>query len=146
MKLLLTSAGLTNSSIGNALKELVSKNPSDSLVAYVPTASNAEPGNKDWVIKDFINLYRFGFNNIDIVDPTAAGIDWKKRMEPADIIYLSGGNTFHLLDQFRKTGLDKWLNEKLADKVYVGVSASTIIAGPTIEELVFRREMIIFLT
>ncbi|OGL26130.1 hypothetical protein A3E49_01535 [Candidatus Saccharibacteria bacterium RIFCSPHIGHO2_12_FULL_49_19] len=133
MKLLLTSGGVSNSSIADELAKLVGKSPANVKVAYIPVAAGAEPGNKDWVIKDFINYWRYGYNYIDIVDPSADGVDWRPRLIEADIIALSGGNTFHLLDQVRKTGLDNWFNKNLKGKVYVGGSASSLLATPNIE-------------
>lgn len=133
MKLLLTSAGVTKRSIAAALVELVGKPPGETKVGFVPTAANAEASNKDWLINQFLNLWRMGYNWIDVVDPSAAGIDWKARLQDVDMIYVSGGNTFHLLDQCRKTGFDTWLGKNLKDKVYVGGSASSIIVTPTIE-------------
>ena len=133
MKLLLTSAGITKRTIAETLAELVGKSPGETKVAFIPTAANIEGGNKDWLVNQFLNLWRFGYNWIDVVDPTAAGVNWQSRLQEVDVIFLSGGNTFHLLDQCRKTGLDKWLNENLEGKVYVGGSASSIIATPTIE-------------
>ena len=133
MKLLLTSSGITTDSIAQALSELTNKLAGQTKLAFIPTASNPESENKDWVINQYLNLWRYGYNWIDIVDPAANDVDWKDRLEKVDIIYLSGGNTFYLLDQCRKTGFDKWLNENLKDKVYVGGSASSIIATPTIE-------------
>ena len=69
----------------------------------------------------------------DIIDPTAADVDWEKRLEEVNVVFLSGGNTFHLLNQVHKTGFDKWLVKNLDTKVYVGGSASTILVTPTIE-------------
>jgi len=132
MKLLLTSGGISNRSISKAFTELVGKSPSDTKVAYIPTASNVEASNKDWVIKDFMNLWRYGYSKFDIVDPSSDGVDWQARLATADVVQLSGGNTFHLLDQARKTGLDKWLKENIESKVYVGGSASTILVTPSI--------------
>jgi dipeptidase E len=132
MKLLLTSGGISNRSIANAFAELVNKNASQVRIGYIPIAANAEAGNKDWVIKDYLNLWRYGYNNIDIVDPSAAGVDWKIRLAEVDVVQLSGGNTFHLLDQTRKTGLDDWLKENVDKKIYVGGSASSILITPTI--------------
>lgn len=40
MKLLLTSGGLTNDSIANALFELVGKKPEDTKVVFIPTANS----------------------------------------------------------------------------------------------------------
>lgn len=132
MKLLLTSAGLSDSKIADALAELVAKPSSDVKVGYIPTAANAEEGNKDWVIKDFINFWRFGYHQIDIVDISAADVNWQDRLKGVDIVALSGGNTFHLLNQVRRTGFDQWLGKNLKNKVYVGGSASSILATPSI--------------
>ncbi|HXY18022.1 MAG TPA: Type 1 glutamine amidotransferase-like domain-containing protein [Candidatus Nitrosopolaris sp.] len=132
MKLLLTSGGISNHSIAKAFGELVSKNPSEVKVGYIPIAANVEAGNKDWVIKDFLNLWRYGYSQIDIVDPSAAGVNWETRLADVDVVALSGGNTFHLLDQVRKTGLDGWLKTNLGNKVYVGGSASSILVTPSI--------------
>lgn len=133
MKLLLTSSGISNRTIAAALGDLSDKSPQESKVGFVPIAANAEGRNKDWLINQFLNLWRYGYNWIDIVDPTAAGVDWEARLAGVDIVFLSGGNTFHLLNQVRKTGFDKWLNKSLSKKVYVGGSASTILVTPTIE-------------
>jgi dipeptidase E len=133
MKLLLTSSGITKQAIADALVALTGKPAGETKIAFVPTAANPEGGNKDWFVNQFLNLWRFGYHWIDIVDPTAPGVDWKARLLDVDVIFLSGGNTFYLLDQFRKIGFAKWIQENLGDRVYVGASASTVIATPTIE-------------
>ena len=116
MKLLLTSAGITNRSIAAALQDLTGKQPQESKVGFIPIAANVEGRNKDWYINQFLNLWRHGFNWIDIVDPTAADVDWEKRLEEVNVVFLSGGNTFHLLNQVHKTGFDKWLVKNLNTK------------------------------
>ena len=55
MKLLLTSAGLSNKSIIKALKELTEKPFNELKLAFIPTAANVEEGDKDWLIRDLIN-------------------------------------------------------------------------------------------
>jgi dipeptidase E len=133
MRLLLTSAGITNQRIANALVELVQKPVEAIKLAFIPTAVNAEEGHKDWFITQLTNLQKFGFNWIDIVDIAADGIDWRARLEQADVIFASGGNTFYLLDQYRKTDFKDWLSDHLETKTYVGASAGSIVATPTIE-------------
>lgn len=133
MKLLLTSSGIVKSSIAKALAELVGKTPSETKIGFIPTAANAEEGNKDWFINQFVNLWRFGYSSIDIIDFSAADINWRQRLVDVDVVFVSGGNTFHLLNQARKTGFDTWLNEQKDSKVFVGVSAGTILMTPTIE-------------
>lgn len=103
--------------------------------SFIPTAANVEKGNKDWFIYQFTQLQNFGFTWIDVVDISAPGVDFKHRLEHVDVIYVSGGNTFHLLDQVRKTGFDVWLEQALATKVYVGVSAGSILATPSIASI-----------
>lgn len=132
MKLLLTSAGITNDVLAKALTRLTGKKPEEVKVGFIPTAANVEEGNKDWFIGQITNLTKYGYNWIDIIDPSAAGVDWKKRFNETDVIFISGGNTFHLLDQVRKTGLSDWLMEHKQDKVFVGSSAGSILLTPKI--------------
>lgn len=132
-KLLLTSGGVCNGSIADALKEMVGKPASETKIAFIPTAANVEAGNKDWYVNQFVMLWRYGFVWTDIVDPSAGNVnDWKERLAAADVIFVSGGNTFHLLEQARATGLMDWLKQHLDRKVYVGSSAGSILATPTI--------------
>jgi len=130
MKLLLTSAGITTQTIADKLIELIGDG--NKKVGFITTAANAEPGNKDWFINQILNLQKYGFDWIDFIDPSAAGIDWKTRLNEVDVVFVSGGNTFHLLDQARKTGFDVWLKQNIENIVYVGVSAGSIVMTPTI--------------
>lgn len=133
MKLLLTSSGLSKRVIGEALQDMFDKSPSEVKVGFIPTAANVEPYSKDWLIAQFGQLQRYGFYQIDIVDIAADGVDWRARLADVDMLWLSGGNTFYLLDRVRKTGFDVWLAENIDHKVYVGGSASTILVTPTIK-------------
>ncbi len=63
MKLLLTSGGLTNKSIADALFDLVGKKPEDISLVFIPTASNVEIGDKGWFIDDLVNLKRQNFKS-----------------------------------------------------------------------------------
>lgn len=128
MKLLLTSSGITNKSIEKALFELVGKKAEETSIAFIPTASNVEGGDKWWVIKDLINLQKLNFKQIDIVDISA--IDekiWRPRLEESDVLFFEGGNTYHLMEWVNKSGLIKVLPELLKTRVYVGVSAGSMI-------------------
>lgn len=132
MKLLLTSGGICNDSIANALEKLSKKPRNELKIGFVPTAMNVEKGNKDWFLKHFTDLYKFGYNWIDILDISAAGINWKQRLSEVDAVYVGGGNTFHLLNQTRIAGFDIWLQENIENKVYIGASAGSILVTPTI--------------
>ena len=130
MKLLLTSAGLSNQSIKNALIELVQKPFTELNLAFIPTAANMESGDKtDWFIKDLIVLKGLDFKSIDIVDISAVSKDvWLSRLQDADILYVEGGNTAHLMHWMKKSGLQEILPEMLETKIYVGVSAGSMVA------------------
>lgn len=134
MKLLLTSAGITNQSIAKVLLDMVGMPAKDIKVAFIPTAANVEEGDKTaWFFRQYEDLRRMGINWIDMVDFVAADVDWRSRLSACDVLYLSGGNTFYLLDQIRKQGFDTYLQTALESKVYVGGSASSITMTPTID-------------
>ena len=141
MKLLLTSMGLTNKSIANALFELTGKRPEDTTIVFIPTASNVELGNKDWLITDLINLRKQSFKSIEITDISAVDEKiWKPSLEGADVLFFEGGNTYHLMRWLNRSGLAKLLPELLKDKVYVGVSAGSMVTSPDLA-LKFSQEL-----
>lgn len=100
----------------------------NSIWAFVPTAANVEEGDKDWVIDDLVNCKNLGFKQIDIVDISALPKEmWLPRLEAADVLLFEGGNTFHLMHWLEKSGLKELLPEMLKTKVYVGISAGSIV-------------------
>lgn len=139
MKLLLTSNGLSNQSISKALFELVDKKPEDTSLVFIPTASNVEIGDKDWVINDLNNLQKQGFKSINTVDISAVPENiWRPQIEEADVVFFEGGNTYYLMEWVNKSGLASLLPELLKTKVYVGVSAGSMITNPKIGESISK--------
>jgi len=133
MKLLLTSGGITNTSIANALFELVGKKPSETTLAFVPTAMNASRNDKSWFANDLNNIKKLGLKLFDIVDISALPKDvWQPRLEVADVLFFSGGTSPHLMRWLKESGLKELLPEFLKTKVYVGISAGTIVMSPTL--------------
>ena len=133
MKLLLTSSGITNQSIANALFELTGKKPEDTTVVFIPTAATIETGDKDWFITDLMNLKKLNFKSIEITDISAVDENiWKPRVERVDVLFFEGGNTYHLMQWLNKSGLASLLPELLKDKVYVGVSAGSMVTNSDI--------------
>ena len=128
MKLLLTSGGITNTSIATALQNLVEKPFKEVNVAFIPTAANVESGDKDWLILNYKELYDLGIHELDIVDFSAVTRDvWLPRLQHADILVFGGGNTFHLMYCAEKYGLKEELLKLLQTRVYVGISAGSMI-------------------
>ena len=128
MKLLLTSNGLSNPSIAKALFELVGKPAEETNIAFVPTASNVEEGDKGWLIDDLVNIKKQGFESVDIVDISALPREmWLPRLEAADVLFFSGGNTFHLMRWIKESGLVELLPELLKTRVWAGISAGSMV-------------------
>lgn len=136
MKLLLTSNGLSNDTIAAALESLVGQARNLTKVAFIPTAALApdqgKAESKDWFARDVNRISRFaGF--LDIV--SLADLDPKeilKRLTAADVIFVSGGNTFYLSYWMDKSGVFDALPKLLTDRVYAGISAGSMVATPTI--------------
>ena len=146
MKLLLTSGGITNKSIANALFDLVGKKPEDTTLVFIPTAANVEMGDKGWLIDDLANLKKQNFKSIDIADISAVDqAVWFPKFKQADILFFEGGNTHHLMEWINKSGLVSLLPELLKTKVFVGLSAGSMVTNPDlalkISQIVYEEDL-----
>src|SRR3989338_5386005 len=142
MKLLLTSGGITNTSIASALFDLVGKKPEDTSLVFIPTAANAEKGDKEWFIDDLVNLKKQNFKSIDIADISAVDEKiWRPKFEQADVLFFEGGNTYHLMEWLNKSGLASLLPKLLKNKVYVGVSAGSMVTN---KDLALKISQIVY--
>lgn len=140
MKLLLTSGGLENQSIINALRELVGRDFKEAKLVFIPTAANMEEGDKWWLINDLVKCKELGFKEVDIVDIAAVTKEiWQKRLEKADVIIVGGGNTSYLMGQIKKSGLADILPKLLKSRVYVGISAGSMVMAPKLKEKEMQR-------
>lgn len=126
MKLLLTSAGITNRSLADALSEIAGK---ELRFAYIPTAANLEAGDKHWLITNLVELQHLG--SVDIVDIAALPFDRSlPRLEQANVLVFGGGNPFYLMRWIRQSGLIHHIRKLLETRVYVGISAGSMVANP----------------
>ncbi len=133
MKFLLTSNGLSNDSIAKALFELVGKSPQETTIAFIPTAMNVGTGDKSWFINDLGNIKKQNPKLIDIVDISALPKDnWMPRLEAADVLFFSGGNTNHLMRWLKESGLAELLPDLLKTRVYAGISAGSMVTNPSL--------------
>lgn len=130
MKLLLTSAGLSNKSISDTLQEMVGKPFKELNLVFIPTAANVEKGDKGWLIDDLSNCKKLGFASVDIVDIAAVPKEtWQPRLNEADILIFGGGNDFYLMDCLKKSGLAEILPQMLETRIYVGISAGSMVTA-----------------
>lgn len=104
-------------------------------VAHIITAKNPRlEENPDYVVKDRKAMEALGFNVEDIDIKGKTEKDLRKILAGKDVIYVQGGNTFYLLKYIRESGFDKVIKDLINKGViYIGVSAGSIVAGPTIE-------------
>lgn len=140
MKLLLTSGGLENKTMVDALRDLIGKDFKDAKLVFIPTAANVEMGDKWWLIADLAKCRELGFKEVDIVDISAFSQDiWEPRLQNADVIMVGGGNTSYLMGQIKKSGLVKVLPDLLKSRVYVGISAGSMVVAPKLKEKEMQR-------
>lgn len=129
MKLLLTSAGITNDPIAKALSELAGRPLSELSIIHIPTAANTEEGDKGWMIDDLVRLQK-RFKSVDLLDVASVPAEiWKPRLLAADIISFGGGNEQYLAKVCRDIGMKEFMLSCLDSKVYMGISAGSMAAG-----------------
>jgi dipeptidase E len=145
MKLLLTSGGITNNSIAKALFELAGRPVGDLNLLFIPTAANPEKGDKSWVQEDIDNFKKLGFKSFEVVDISAQPKEiWKSKFDNADILVFGGGYVLYLNEWLERSGLKEMLPEMLKTKVYVGISAGSMVATKDITseqiEIIYEEE------
>ena len=133
--MLLTSNGITNESLRSALAELVGRRFGAARVVFIPTASVAVAGDHGWFIEDLTRLHALRWREFDVLElnglpaPTVL-----QRLRHADVIYAEGGNHYHLANSIIANGLADEMKGILEEKVYVGVSAGSMIFSKSLSE------------
>ena len=138
MKLLLTSSGISNRSIEDALAGLLGKPIAESSALIVPTAIYpfAEGPSNAWRLingKAQGPLAEIGWKSLGVLELTALpGIDresWVPLVRETDALLVWGGHVMYLCHWMRQSGLADLL-PSLDNLVYVGVSAGSIVTTP----------------
>jgi len=128
--ILLTSAGMD---VKEEILKILPKPASQIRIAHIITASKIEK-NFSYLEKENQIMRELGFNveNVDIEGKNENEL--RVLLSDKDIIYVQGGNTFYLLKHVKASGFDKVVKELIKKGViYIGVSAGSYIACPTIE-------------
>jgi dipeptidase E len=143
IKLLLTSTGVTNESMRNALTELLGKPISESEALFVPTGVYPFVGGANyawWPIagKMQANLVGLGWRSMGLLELTALSSIkkdvWLPSIQNADALLVWGGDPVYLAYWFEQSGLADVLTSLDKDLVYVGVSAGSIVTSAIIGE------------
>jgi dipeptidase E len=144
MKLLLTSAGISNPSIHGAVLELLGKPIAACSALFVPTAIypfRSGPTSAFDAItgKAPSPLCELGWKSLGVLELTAlASIEsevWVSAVREADALLVWGGDPVYLAHWLRHSGLAELLPDLLAKTVYVGVSAGSIATASTFGEV-----------
>src|SRR5947199_5356682 len=143
LKLLLTSAGIKNASIYDALVDLLGKPIADSNALCIPTAEYGHPMCTPSSAWRFIAgqtpapMCDLGWKSLGVLELTALPSIGEERCVPwvreADVLLVDGGDATYLCHWMRQSGLADLL-PSLPDTVWVGVSAGSMVMTPRIGE------------
>jgi dipeptidase E len=140
MKYLLTSAGIKNVSIHNALGDLLGKPIAECNALCIPTASYALPGGAAMAWR-FISgrepdcpMCELGWKSLGVLEltalPSIAKELWVPMLQETDVLLVNGGDPLYLCYWMRQSGLADLLPSLRA--VYVGLSAGSLVMAPSI--------------
>jgi dipeptidase E len=136
MKALLTSAGISNPSIHNALISLLGKPVAECNALFVPTAiwGINNGGN---IVRGVINgtlgdpFCEMGWKSLGLLEltalPTIKQECWLPKLRETDVLLVGGGDCQYLTYWMQQSGLTDLLPSLLEKMVYVGLSAGSMI-------------------
>ncbi len=141
LRLLLTSGGVTNPSIRDALVDLLGKPIAECDALCIPTASYGHPGAGPVQARRFVSgtsttpMTDLGWRSVGLLELTALpsiGADrWVPWVRDADVLLVGGGDATYLSHWMRESGLADLL-PSLDDTVWVGLSAGSMVLTPRI--------------
>jgi dipeptidase E len=132
MKLFLTSSV---SEVAHDIPNYVDLSKGNKLV-FIDTAAEPEKdGDIQWFIDDRKALVNAGFSVTDYTITGKTLTELKDFLPRFDFIYMSGGNTLHLLSESYKSDFIEYVKELVKNgKIYIGTSAGSIVTGPFVPE------------
>jgi dipeptidase E len=143
MRFLLTSAGIKNASIHDALVDLLGKPIADSNALCIPTAGYGHPQGSPGGAWRFISgrattpMCELGWKSLGVLELTALpSIDeerWVAWVRETDVLLVNGGDALYLCHWMRQSGLADLL-PSLHETVWVGLSAGSMVMTPSIGE------------
>lgn len=140
MKLLLTSGGIRNQSIKEALVRLLGKPIAECNALFIPTAQYGQPAcspGSVWRSITGDGLCALGWKSVGVLELTALpSMDqdrWIPWVRETDVLLVDGGEAVYLCHWMRESGLADLL-ASLPETVWVGVSAGSMVMTPRIGE------------
>jgi dipeptidase E len=143
MRFLLTSAGIKNTSIHDALVDLLGKPIAESNALCIPTAMYPNPDGAGHAWR-FISgreprtpMCELGWKSVGVLEltalPSIGEEHWVPRVQESDVLLVGGGDPLYLCHWMRQSGLAEVL-PSLREVVYVGLSAGSMVMAPNIGE------------
>jgi dipeptidase E len=141
MKFLLTSGGISNDSIRNALIDLLGKPIAESSALVIPTAWYAYPGGLAGVYRLIHGvakspLCELGWKSLGVLELTALPSikkeNWVPLVQEVDALLVGGGEVFYLCYWMWQSGLADLLPTLRREAVYVGLSGGSMVVTPPI--------------
>ena len=138
MRALLTSGGVTNRSIRDALVDLLGKPIEESDALFIPTAIYPFPGGPGMAWQAIcgthsIHLAGLGWKSLGVLElsvlPSLNRSAWVPTVRDADALLFWGGDPLFLAHWMRRSGLTDLLPTLRPESVYVGVSAGSMAAA-----------------
>jgi dipeptidase E len=142
VKLLLTSAGIKNKTINDALVELLGKPIEESSALCIPTATYALGGPVSaWKFitgRASTPMCELGWKSLGVLELTALpSLDqetWIPLVRETDALLVQGGDAIYLAYWMRQSGLADLFSSLRSETVYVGVSGGSMVMSPHIGE------------
>ncbi|SCF44684.1 Type 1 glutamine amidotransferase-like domain-containing protein [Micromonospora mirobrigensis] len=139
MKLLLTSAGVANPSIRDALVDLLGRPIAESSALCISTAVHPMGGPASaWRFitgRSPLPMCGLGWKSLGVLEltalPSIGAQRWVPWVREADVLLVAGGDTTYLCHWMRQSGLADLL-PSLRDTVWVGLSAGSMVLTPRI--------------
>jgi dipeptidase E len=133
MKKLLTSGGISNNSIRNALVAMMDKPIAEATALFVPTAE--QPLGPFFVGRSAAQLLQPEWKAFGVLEltalPSIPQAAWLPHLKAADALLVGGGDPLYLAYWLQQSGLADRLPE-LGATVYVGMSAGSMVLAPNI--------------
>jgi dipeptidase E len=139
LRFLLTSSGIRNTSIHNALVELLGKPIAESSALCIPTGVQPFPGGPSHVYR-FISglapgpMCELGWKSLGVLELTALPSIreeiWTAEVQEVDALLVWGGSPLYLCYWMRQSGLADLLPSLRPETVYVGTSGGAMVATP----------------
>ena len=143
MRALLTSAGIKNGSIRDALVDLLGKPIADANALFIPTALYPFPDGPYMAWRAISGkspspMCELGWKSLGVLEltalPSIEEAAWVPTVRDADALLVGGGDPLFLANWMRRSGLTGLLPKLRSEAVYVGVSAGSMAAATTFVE------------